>query len=78
MKNISADTLKMIRLANGLTQREVAKMVGYAHGHVALVEQKKVTITDKYINRFIEALDVDEETIQTADILRKLIVKRNQ
>lgn len=77
MGNINAETVKMIRLANSLTQRQVAEMIGYTHGHIAAIETKTVPMTKRFTDKFIEAFNLDSETVHTADILRKLIVERS-
>ena len=64
-----SENMKIIRNAKGITQTELAKLLGIKRGYIALLETKKKTPSIKFASRLAEALGVPikelfEEPIQ--------------
>lgn len=53
---ITGKMLKRLRLEAGLTQRELAKLIGVSQAHIAKIENEKVDPRLSTVNKILEAL----------------------
>jgi len=53
---ITGSTLKRLRLEAGLTQRQLAKLVGVSQAHIAKIENEKVDPRLSTVNKILEVL----------------------
>ena len=60
---MNGQTLKFLRMAHGLNQREFAKLLGVTYQHVNSTENGKSTFTNQFKSHVLHTLKVTEETI---------------
>lgn len=58
---VTGTTLKRLRAKSGLTQKELAKLVGVSQAHIAKIEQGKVDPRLSTVNRILQVLTGEEE-----------------
>ena len=56
-------TLQKLRLSKGLSQTQLAKLVGTTQPHLAKIEARQVSIYGETLKRLADVLDVEMETI---------------
>lgn len=57
-KRLRFNCLESIRKTRGLTQPQVAKMIGVAQGTISRYEERKTAISQKHIDKLLEVLQV--------------------
>ena len=60
------DTIVSLRLAKGLTQKELAKVTGLQQSYLSRIENQPCTISNHNIEKIAQALNSDSEAIRTA------------
>ena len=70
---IKGSMLKKLRIASGLTQRQLAKLVGVSQAHIAKIENEKVDPRLSTINRILEVLTGGEKR-KCKEIMTKNVI----
>lgn len=58
------ETVKRIRHLHGLTQQEVANMLGVSRSTIHLIETNRMTMSERLRRKFCEVFKVDDEMIR--------------
>ena len=56
--------LKLIRMARGLSQKELAKKSGVPDSYISLAEQGRLSLSEEHIRKLEDALGVDFNTVR--------------
>ena len=67
MDNIAGIKIKLLRVAAGLSQRELAEMAGYSQEYISLLECNKRTASAMVEEKICIALAVPVEKFRVAD-----------
>ncbi len=62
-ESLEETTLQKLRLSKGLSQTQLAKLVGTTQPHLAKIEARQVSIYGETLKRLADILDVTMETI---------------
>ncbi len=71
--SISRNLIKHLRLEAGLTQKQLAQIVGVSQAHIAKIEKGKVDPRLSTVNRILEALRAGEEK-RCRDVMTKVVI----
>ncbi|NPC94022.1 helix-turn-helix transcriptional regulator [Bacillus sp. WMMC1349] len=67
---MTPNTLRMIRLAYGMTQTEFADCLGCSRQLITMIERGERSITGRTIKKINEAFSLDEQKMETIQLLR--------
>jgi predicted transcriptional regulator len=70
---ITGATLKKLRIEAGLTQRQLAKLVGVSQAHVAKIERERVDPRLSTVNKILQIL-TEGEGKSCADVMTKKVI----
>jgi predicted transcriptional regulator len=71
--SISGNLIKQLRLEAGLTQKQLAKLVGVSQAHIAKIEQAKVDPRLSTVNKIMEVLRAGREK-QCKDVMTEAVI----
>ncbi|MED4549346.1 helix-turn-helix transcriptional regulator [Bacillus licheniformis] len=67
---MTPNTIRMIRLAYGMTQTEFADRLGCSRQLITMIERGERSVTDKTIKKMSEAFSIDDQKMETIQLLR--------
>lgn len=69
-ENLEVTTLQKLRLSKGLSQSQLAKLIGTTQPHIAKIESRQVSLYGETLKRLADVLDVTMETVY--DLTKKM------
>ncbi|MBC8622357.1 helix-turn-helix transcriptional regulator [Bacillus paralicheniformis] len=63
-------TIRMIRLAYGMTQREFADRINCSRELITLIERGERNVTTRTVKKINKAFSLDEQKMKTIQLLR--------
>ncbi|QQK74212.1 helix-turn-helix domain-containing protein [Salicibibacter cibarius] len=73
MQQITPQQLKYVRASYGISQEELAEMLGVTAGMIGLIERGRRNMSAKLMTKFENALDLSAERIQEIETAFKEI-----